>query len=222
MQGGIGLFGGSFNPIHIGHLIVARSMLEQLGLRRMVLIPSANPPHKHGLTELADATDRLKMVRLAISGEAGFEADDIEIRRSGPSYTILTVQDYRKALGQRTGNEPAPVSAEPPLYWIIGGDSLPELHTWYRIRELVEQCRIVTAARPGYERPDLTPLQALLTVRQIQDLRDAVLPTPRIDISATDIRRRIREERSIRYLVPENVREYIESRRLYHSSQICS
>ena len=117
MTAGLALFGGSFNPIHVGHLIVGRAILEHVGLARLVFIPSANPPHKRGL-ELADAADRLEMVRLAIAGEPGFEVSDVEIRRTGPSYTILTVEGYRRSL-----------SAEAAIYWIIGGDTLGELHT---------------------------------------------------------------------------------------------
>jgi nicotinate-nucleotide adenylyltransferase len=200
---GIALFGGSFNPIHHGHLIVARAVAEQLGANRMVLIPSACPPHKRE-DELAGAEDRLQMARLATQGEAILEVCDAEVRRSGPSYTVLTVDEYRRSVGWDT-----------PLFWVIGGDTLPELHTWYRIRELGDLCRIVTAVRPGYEQPDLSQLAQVLSEEQVQRLQDAVLQTPRIDISATEVRRRVREGRSIRYLVPEAVREYIERRGLY-------
>ena len=205
MTAGLALFGGSFNPIHVGHLIVGRAILEHVGLARLVFIPSANPPHKRGL-ELADAADRLEMVRLAIAGEPGFELSDVEIRRSGPSYTILTVEGYRRSL-----------SAEAAIYWIIGGDTLGELHTWYRVAELVDMCRIVTAVRPGFAEPDLSHLRGQLSPSQIKRLCEDVLPTPPIDVSASDIRRRIQEGRSIRYLVPERVREYIEKRGLYRA-----
>lgn len=203
MAGGIALFGGTFNPIHLGHLIAARAVAEHLGLARVVLIPSASPPHKRG-PDLADAEDRLEMARRAVAGEDGFDVSDVEIRRSGVSYTILTVQAYREKLGAGT-----------PLYWIIGGDTLGELHTWYRVAELADLCQIVTAVRPGFETPDLSGLAVRLSPEQIQRLKDAVLPTPRIDISATDIRQRIRKGRSIRFLVPEPVREYILAHRLY-------
>ncbi|HOB74113.1 MAG TPA: nicotinate (nicotinamide) nucleotide adenylyltransferase [Phycisphaerae bacterium] len=200
---GIALFGGSFNPIHHGHLIIARAVAERLGVSRMVLVPSALPPHKRA-SELASAMDRLEMARLAVADEVGLDVSDVEVYREGPSYTFLTVEHYRRLLGP-----------DVPLYWVIGGDTLPELHTWYRISELVEQCRIVTAVRPGYEELDLSPLGRVLSAGQIDRLREGILPTPLIDISATQIRRRIGEGRSIRYLVPEAVREYIESRGLY-------
>jgi len=199
----VALFGGSFDPIHNGHLIVARSVAEQLGASRLVFIPAATPPHKRH-NDLAPAEDRLAMVRLAVAGESGWEVSDCELRRDGPSYTIDTVVEFRERLG-----------AETPIAWVIGADTLPELASWYRVEELVELCRIVTAARPGWERPDVAPLRARLAEAQVRRLAGDILDTPRIDIAATDIRRRVREGRSIRYLVPDAVREYIERRRLY-------
>lgn len=203
MARGVLLYGGSFNPIHNGHLIVARAAAEQLGVERTILIPSAAPPHKNG-GDLSDPEQRLAMARLAVADEPGFEVADVEIRRPGPSYTLLTVEEYRRRLGP-----------DVPFLWLIGGDTLPELHTWYRVGELVDLCRIVTAARPGFETPDLSPLVGFLTPVQIQRLREGILTTPLIDISATEIRRRVREGRSIRYLVPESVAEYIRRRGLY-------
>jgi len=201
--GGIGLFGGSFNPIHNGHLIAARSVAELLSLSRLVLIPSANPPHKSG-NYLAGTDHRMAMARLAVADEPRFEVSDLEVRRTGPSYTILTVEAYRQSLGP-----------EVTIHWIIGADTLPELHTWYHVSELVELCRIVTAARPGFESPDLSSLTASLSPARIQQLRDRILPTPGIDISATDIRHRVRQGRSIRYLVPDAVRDYMAKHGLY-------
>ncbi|MDM8008675.1 MAG: nicotinate (nicotinamide) nucleotide adenylyltransferase [Phycisphaerae bacterium] len=203
-RGGLLLFGGSFNPIHVGHLIIARAAAEQLGVERTILIPSAAPPHKTG-SDLAAPEDRLEMVRLAVAGEPGFEVSDIELRREGPSYTLLTVQAYRQQVG-----------ADVPLYWLIGGDTLPELHSWYHIAELVDLCRIVTAVRPGFETPDFSTLFGCLSLAQIQRLRESILSTPRIDISATQIRARVREGKSIRYLVPESVADDIAQGQLYH------
>jgi nicotinate-nucleotide adenylyltransferase len=200
---GIALYGGSFNPIHHGHLIVAQAVAERLGVGRLVLIPSASPPHKHG-EDLAPAEHRLAMARLAVADDPSFEVSDVEVRRSGPSYSFVTVEEYRRAAGP-----------DVPVFWVIGADTLPELHTWYRIREMAELCRIVTAVRPGYERPDLSPLSRVLSDDRVRQLTEAVLPTPRIDISATDIRQRVRAGKSIRYLVPEPVREYIERQGLY-------
>jgi nicotinate-nucleotide adenylyltransferase len=202
-QPGVLLYGGSFNPIHNGHLIIARSAAEQLGISRTIMIPSAAPPHKVG-SDLARPEDRLEMVRLAVADEPGFEVSDIELRRTGPSYTILTIEDFRREFG-----------VDVPLFWLIGADTLPELHTWYRIGELADLCRVVTAVRPGYEEPDLSALFSCLSLVQIQRLRGSILATPRIDISATQIRQRVRERRSIRYLTPDSAAEYIRTQGLY-------
>ncbi len=199
----IGLFGGTFNPIHHGHLIIARSVRERLELDRLVFIPSAKPPHKQD-ERLAPAEARLAMVRLAVEGEPGFNVDDVEIRREGPSYTVLTVEAYH----QRAGT-----SVE--LFWLIGGDTLPELATWYRIEDLVGMCRFVTAVRPGFESPDLTSLMERLPLPRVRQLESDILETPCIDISSTEIRRRIADGRSIRYLVPERVRDYVDEQGLY-------
>ena len=199
----IGLYGGSFNPIHNGHLIVARAVAEQVSLERVMLLPSVRPPHK-GDRQLLDARHRAEMVRLAITGETLFEFSDYDLTRDGPSYTIDTVMRFREVLGPQV-----------ELHWIIGADSLSELTTWHRVRDLVEACRIVTAARPGWDAIDWTPLRTILSDAQVAALQAGVLPTPRIDISSTDIRRRVREGRSIRYLVPDLVRSYIETNDLY-------
>lgn len=202
-QPGVLLFGGSFNPIHHGHLIVARAVAEELGIERVLLIPSAQPPHKQD-QELAPAEDRRAMVERAVAGEPVFAVDDRELRRDGPSYTIDTIDAFRAELTEGT-----------TVYWLIGGDTLPELHLWHRARELLDRCTVVTAVRPGYETPNLSVLEPTLRPDQIAQLRAHVLPTPRIDISATDIRARVRAGQSIRYLVPRAVAQYILERSLY-------
>jgi len=197
------LFGGSFNPVHHGHLIVSRHVAEQLGLARVVLMPSANPPHKppHGL---APPADRLEMCRLAVAGDASFEVSEWEIQRSGPNYTFETVRHYREAAG-----------GDVELYWLIGMDSLHELGTWYRARDLVETCTIVTAARPGFSEPDAAGLAEHFSAAAVERLLRHVVAGPWIDIAGTDIRARAEAGRSIRYLVPDAVREHIERCGLY-------
>jgi len=199
----VGLFGGTFNPVHIGHLIVARAVFEHLKLERMVLIPSANPPHK-GSEGVADAENRLAMLRLAVTDEPGFDISNCEIERPGPSYTIDTVITFRRELGDKA-----------ELHWLIGADSLSELASWYRVDELVGMCQIVTAARPGWESPDLSALTERVGEREVGRLRDGILPTPRIDISASEIRRRVRGGQSVRWLVPMAVAQYIDRGGLY-------
>jgi len=200
---GILLFGGSFDPVHFGHLIVSADAAEQIDAGRVVLIPSAHPPHKRGQT-LSPAAERLEMCRLAVADDPRFEVSDWEVHQPGPNYTLHTVRHFRQTL-----------PADTPLFWLIGMDSLVELATWYCVGELLEACTLVTAGRPGFEQPDLTPLMDLLSPAQIRKLERHVLQTPLIDIGATDIRARVRAGRSIRHLVPEPVRQYILERGLY-------
>ena len=200
----VGLYGGSFNPIHVGHLIVARSVAEQLALERVEFLCSAAPPHKRQV-DLITAEHRAAMVRLAIEGEPRFAANDIDLVRPGPTYTIETVRRWRSAHPD----------AEP--VWIIGGDSLAELPTWRDAGQLVDECRIVTATRPLDRDIDWTPIEQSLGRQRADRLREGMLATPVIDVSATDIRRRVAGGRSIRYLVPNSVADYIERHGLYQS-----
>jgi nicotinate-nucleotide adenylyltransferase len=224
----VALFGGSFDPIHFGHLIVARSVAEPLELDRVVFLPSAHPPHK-GAGDLALSEHRAAMVKLAIAGEPLFEFSDFDLTRPGPTYTIETVEHFMRQGGSKAprddgqspngerwrGGTPHGGDADFFLGWIIGADSLMELPTWRRPGALVDTCRIITATRPGYDAIDWHKLAEVFSPAQIKRLRQGVVETPRIDISSTDLRRRIREGRSIRFLVPEPVREYIERARLY-------
>jgi len=199
------LFGGTFDPVHHGHLIVARSVAEQLGVDRITLIPAASPPHKPGPS--ASGEDRLAMLELAIEGEGVFDVCDIELSRSGPSYTLDTLCQLRR----RHGGEAA-------LHWVIGADMLADLPTWYRATEVLEAARIVIAARPPWHRKleeIFAGLAGSLPPEQVERLRASVVQTPLVDISSTEIRRRVGQGRSIRYLLPEAVREYIGRRGLY-------
>jgi nicotinate-nucleotide adenylyltransferase len=202
----VGLYGGTFDPIHVGHLIVARAARERLSLDRMILIPCSQPPHKSS-DHVTEASHRLAMARLAVEGEAGLEVSDCEAHRSGPSYTIDTVSQFRAELGR-----------EAEIIWLIGSDTLRELSSWHRVGELADACRIVIAARPGWESPDWAALGAALRPDQIDRLRSNVLDTPRIDVSATDIRRRVAAGLSIRWLAPASVEEYVFRHRLYTTS----
>lgn len=200
----IGLYGGSFDPIHFGHLISARSLAEQLGLDRVVLIPSARPPHKQGVS-MTPAEHRLAMARLAVEGDPTFGVSEVELQREGPSYTFDTVAEFRRLVGP-----------DIELVWFIGADSLPELPTWYRVAELVHAVRIVTACRPGWTPPAIDALGKAVGEASAQLLQDC-FQTPRIDISATEIRHRVRAGQTIRYLTPEPVVSYIDRMRLYRT-----
>lgn len=204
---GILLFGGTFDPIHHGHLIVARSAAERLDVEKIILVPSAQPPHKL-VAFISNAEHRLAMTKLAVQGDQLFEVSPCELQRTGPSYTLETVRHFRNLYG--------PAIA---LYWLIGADSISELTCWYQIDQLVDECTIVTAARPGCPAADLTTLQTVLNDQQIARLKANVLDdTPQIEISATDIRSRIADRRPIDYLVPPPVADYIAAHKLYQNN----
>ncbi len=200
---GVLLFGGSFDPLHHGHLVVSRAAAETLQLDRVVLIPSAHPPHKTD-QRLAPAAARLHMCNAATANDPWFEVSDWELTQPPPSYTLKTVAHFAARL---------PGAA---LYWLIGSDTLRELHLWYEIGQLAEQCTFVTAARPGFDPGPLSELSTSLSKSALARIRAHILiTTPRIEISATEIRARRSAGRSIRYLVPPVVADYIAAERLY-------
>ncbi len=183
------LYGGSFDPIHHGHLILAREALEQLGLDRVVFIPAAVSPFKLDAQPVA-AEIRLEMVRAAIAGEPRFECDDSEIHREGPSFTVDTVEAWRR---RAPGDE---------LFYFIGQDNVRDLPKWRRWEELRTLAQFVV-----FERDAGAPQHEFPRVQR------------RFDVSATEIRKRVAESRSIRYLVPQAVRSIIEKHRLYQGER---
>lgn len=201
------LFGGTFDPVHHGHLILGRCLAEHVGAESLVFIPAASPPHKDPAH--ASGPDRLAMLRLAVAGEAGMEVSPVELGREGPSYTIETVAQMRRQYGP-----------DAELAWVIGADSLEQLHTWHREKELVERVRFLTVRRAGHVETREEALKALgrnFTARQRRRLAEDLVETPEIEISSTEIRRRIGEGLSVRYLLPDPVTDYIHSRGLYLS-----
>ena len=200
MKRRLGIFGGTFNPIHLGHLLTAQDALEQLKLERVIFIPSARPPHK-AVDKLAGARDRLRMIKLAIRGSERFEVDDIEIKRGGRSYSVDTLTELDRR------------DPRADFYFIIGADSLRELHLWREVQRLVTLCTFVTVPRPGFDpKPVIDPRLDAGTRRR---LRQHVLRGHACAIASRDIRGRVASGRPIRYLVPDAVHEYIRRRRLY-------
>ena len=198
----IGLFGGSFDPIHVGHLILAQAMLELGPVDRVRFVPAGRPPHKSGC--FSSGEDRLAMVREATRLQPRFEISETELRRDAPSFTIDTVKAMRAA------------NPEEELLLVLGQDSAEGLAGWYRAAELLELCRVLVAARPGH---DVETLAALPLAQGQREMVCAGLRrTPLIEISATEIRRRRSEGRSIAYLVTEGVEQYIVKRGLYREN----
>ena len=189
----VGILGGTFNPIHLGHLLIAQDALEQAGLEQVLFIPTAQPPHKP-LAGNVSAQHRLRMLKLAIAGNPQFAVDDLEIRRGGKSYSVETLAELQARL-------PAA-----DFYFIIGADSLVELPQWYQVERLVKLCRFLVFERPGYTAQPM---------RRLAGLRYRSLATHPCEISSREIRERLASRRSIRYLVPEPVRRYIERHQLY-------
>ena len=189
-------FGGTFNPIHHAHLICARTVAEKRQFDRIVLLPSAQPPHKSNDTSLAAPADRLEMCHLATFGSQFFGVDDTEISRGGPSYTIDTVRQLRRATNG-------------PIHWLIGADMLLYLPKWRQPLELLREVQLVVMARPGFA-IDWSQLPT-----EYRHLESQVVEAPLIDISATDIRRRVSHGLPIDYLTPPAVCDYIRTRGLY-------
>ena len=185
----VGLFGGTFNPIHLGHLLLAESARESLSLDRVLFIPNRQPPHKPS-AGLLPGTIRLKLVQLAIRNHPAFAASDIELHRDGPSYTVETVKLLRR---QAPGAQ---------LFLIMGEDMLAV--RWQAWSELKRLCTVVVAGRPG--------AKGRRAERGITRI-----PMPQVEISAAAIRARVAAGRSIRYLVPDVVARYIREHRLYHT-----
>ncbi len=196
----IGIFGGSFDPVHLGHLIVAEQCREQGRLDRVLFVPAGQPPHKLA-RPLAEGRHRLAMIRLAIAGHDAFDVSTVELDRSGPSYTVETLEVFRERM------------PEDQLVLIMGADMLADFPTWREPVRILELAEILACNRPG----NVVELERGRPLSFVDRLRDRVrfIQIPDIGISATDIRGRVRAGRSIRYLVPRAVECYIEEQGLY-------
>jgi len=199
----LGILGGTFNPIHLGHLIIAEAVRERYDLTKVLFIPSAHPPHKEG-QELILASDRYRLVGLAIADNPFFEVSNIEMQREGISYSVETLKTLRE-----TESEPS------DYFFIIGGDSVPELRTWRNIEELAELCTLVVVPRPGWDIEQIATEKLGLPEWLRQGLLHNLVAAPLIGISSRDIRDTIKRGQSIRYLVPRAVEEYILQHGLY-------
>lgn len=194
-----GIFGGSFNPIHYGHLMICEYIKEEMGLDKVIFIPTGNPPHKE--LELS-AKDRYDMVRLAISPNPDFEISDIETTRVKKSYTVDTIRELKK------------IYKEEKLYFLIGLDSLFQLKTWMKIGDLSQEIEFVVALRPGYlDREEIN--KEIDFLRENFGTKINLIKTPLYEISSTDLRDRIRDGKSLRYLIPKKVLDYIEESGFY-------
>ncbi len=196
----IGVLGGTFDPIHYGHLVAAEEVRDRLGMATVLFVPTGIPPHKREVS-VSPAEHRVAMVQLAIAGNHAFALSRVDVDRAGPSYTADTLAILQSELGP---------SAK--LHFILGLDSLLEVHTWHEPAKLVELAHLVVVTRPHQTVPDLCSLDGVLP-----GARDKVviMPIPQLDISASDLRQRVASGRTIKYQVPEAVEGYIYERGMY-------
>ncbi|HOT98268.1 MAG TPA: nicotinate (nicotinamide) nucleotide adenylyltransferase [bacterium] len=191
----LALFGGSFNPIHIAHLIIAERVVDALQVDRLLFMPCSIPALKSG-EQMAEVAHRLNMVRRAIAGNPRFRVSELELRRGGKSYTVETLRVLKKKY--RLERE--------DLFLVIGGDNLADFVQWRDPEEISRLCRVAVADRPESDYTGRIPPYLTDVVR---------IDTPLMAVSSTDIRKRLREGRSIRYLVPSTVERYIRLQQLY-------
>ena len=198
----LGILGGTFDPIHNGHLLMARDIMEVNDLEQILFVPNRQSPLKAGRTR-TPASRRLEMVKQAIDGESGFAVSDLELNRPGMSFTVDT-------LGQLKLDYP-----DHELFFIMGSDSLCDLHRWRAIEEILEMCTVLVMARPGHADPAEWAQQVQLAPVLKEKITARLQSTRQVDISATEVRNRCRQGRSIKYLVPEAVERYIVHHQLY-------
>jgi nicotinate-nucleotide adenylyltransferase len=192
----LGVMGGTFDPIHVGHVLLALWARERLLLDRVLFVPAADPPHKEARPDLAPAADRWAMVERAIAGFAGFEASRLELDRAGKSYTVDTLRALRAAF------------PDSRLFLVIGEDNVAQLSTWHDPRGILELCTVVAGARTS------------ASLAGDGELARRVMPldAPVFEVSSTELRRRLSQGLPVRYLVPDAVLDYIAARGLYRCS----
>ncbi len=206
--GSVGVFGGTFDPIHVAHLAVAQEAAESLGLERVLFIPAGQPPHKPGRA-ITSGEHRLAMVELAIAGNERFQASRQELDRAGPSYTVDTLE----GLWATTGAAPeGGRGTAPDLTLVLSAEAFLGFMTWRDPRRVLELARVVVAPRDGY--PDAGPDFLATHLPDLAD-RATFLDGPRLRLSASDLRDRAAAGRSLRYLVPDAVAAYIGEHGLY-------
>jgi nicotinate-nucleotide adenylyltransferase len=198
----IGVFGGTFDPVHLGHLVLAEQCREQAQLEQIWFVPAARPPHKQDRS-LTAFPQRVEMLALAVAGQPAFVVNDLEKDRPGPSFTADTLQELRRQ--------------HPEVDWhlLMGADCLPDLPHWRDPIRIAELAALVVAARPGWPIWSAEQLRATLQLPASTALRLQMVQVPLVEISSSDIRQRAAAGRSVRYLVPRAVECYLETHRLY-------
>ena len=198
----LGIFGGSFDPVHYGHLILAETCREECGLDEVLFLPAATPPHKQN-HQLSSASDRIEMLQLAIGGHDAMRISTLEIDRGGISYTVDTLRSIKQDF---SGAE---------LYLLIGADTLFDLANWREPAEVCELAIPVVFRRQGSPEPDLTVLRGIVSEELLETISQYQVEAPTIELNSTDLRQRAREGRSLRFRTPRAVEQFILTNKLY-------
>ena len=220
MKEKIGIFGGTFNPIHSGHLQAAEEVMSRFGLDRILFIPSYLPPHK-GLEEVVSAEDRMRMVELAVRNHPGFIASALEVEARETSYSIDTLERIKN------------VCPDVRIFFILGVDAFLEIGTWREYERVIEECKFIVMSRPGFRLESVAGVlggrfdsemtkisgDAPVDEARLSRFRVFLAPIRALDISSTDIRRRLRRGESLEDFVPEDVRTFIMDRKLYQDGK---
>jgi len=199
----IALFGGTFDPIHAGHTAVAAYAAKHIGAEKVIFVPAKRSPLKF-FSPQADDDDRLEMIKLAIEGDKKFEASDYELKKPVPSYTIETVKYFQAEYGR-----------EAAIYWLVGADSIEELANWYKVDELIDICNPAVMYRGGCKPPDFEGLASILGSGRVEKLQRNVIQTPLIEVSSTEIRKRLACGGDVADMLQPAVADYIYQRGLY-------
>ena len=197
------LFGGTFDPIHLGHTTVASCALEHIGAERIIFIPAKRSPLKLLFPKASDR-DRAKMIELAIQHKESFHLSNYELRKPEPSYTLETVRHFRAEYG-----------TEVSIYWLTGADTIDELPHWHRIAELIDECNLAVMYRAGCKQPDFTGFADIWGRERVEKLRRNIIKTPLIDISSTEVRNRLAAGRDVTNMLGPTVARYIRQHNLY-------
>ncbi len=196
------IFGGSFDPIHLGHLLLAETAREVCALDQVIFMPAGIPPHKK-TQKRASGKDRHEMIRRAIDGSPNFIVSSFEIDSSEISYTIETLYHFKR------------LYPEDELFLIVGSEMFSDLPRWVRPQEICQTASLITAHRAGFPEPDFSLYQDLVSEQKLADWKKQVIPMPPVGFSSTQIRNRIKSGKSVRFMIPDSVIEYIQVHRLY-------
>ena len=197
------LFGGTFDPVHLGHTAVVSDAAEQIGADKVVFVPAKRSPLKGFLPKGGDE-HRLAMITLAIAENGKCEVSDCELKKPAPSYTLETVRQFQIDCG-----------GDASIYWLIGADGAKDLQHWYAIEELIDACNLCTMCRAGCEAPDYSVFESLWGGERVRKLQRNVIRTPLVDVSSTEIRRRLAAGEDVAGMLHPAVAEYIARHSLY-------